>query len=153
MNFTSIDDLKEYVKTSVEEALVLEVAEKAKTIAAESAVQDVYSLFQPRIYERRGTMSNELFYETEQEGDLKVSIKPDAPFNEYMNTEGNSGNVAELIYYGQGGMGHYYGWGGKNYPIYSKPRKWMDTAREKLQDGEFKRLLKESLNARGIKTK
>lgn len=57
-----------------------EVAEEIQMDLAERASADVYGVYAPKIYERRGTLEDPSNYEI-SEGDMKISVTPIAEFN------------------------------------------------------------------------
>lgn len=57
-----------------------EVAEEMQIDLAERADADVYGVYEPKVYERRGTLNDPSNYKVETE-DMKVSVTPVAEFN------------------------------------------------------------------------
>lgn len=156
MVFKSIADLESHLKKEIQDCLEYEVAEEVKSTMAMWAEPDVYDKYEPRMYERRYTLTNKLFYDSEKTGDMKISVAPHIPFNPYMAVAGESTGMGEeeLIHYGNGGGGHRYLWEPKEDVPYKAPRPWIPDAKEDLESsGSAAAALAMGLQNKGIKVK
>ena len=72
-------DIEKEIRKKVNKVFA-EVAKEMQVDLAERADADVYGVYEPIIYERRGTLSDPSNYKVTT-GDLKVSVTPVAEFN------------------------------------------------------------------------
>lgn len=72
-------EIEKEIRAKVNE-IFKEVAEEVQIDLAERASADVYGVYAPKIYERRGTLEDPSNYSI-SEGDLMVSVTPIASFN------------------------------------------------------------------------
>ena len=149
----SLEDIRAKIVEVVEDALSAEVTDKALEQLYDSAEEVVYGAYEPKIYHRRKSFTKEEGYDFASDGEMRVRISANAPFNDWHNIEGNSGNEADLIFYGQDGR---YGWTPPNdrFPTYMLSRPWIDDAYDKLSSGDaLKNTMASALKARGLRVK
>ena len=152
----NIGDLRGIIEDTIAEAMVGEVYDKVVKQLCDSATERIYNAYDPKDYHRRKTFEKEDAYTFDTDGPMNMIIKADAEFNSAGNVEANSGNLAELIYYGDGGNGHTYGWmpPKDREPTYLYPRPWIDDARNKIEEsGVFKKAVVNALRSKGFKVR
>lgn len=158
MKFKSIGELEKYLKTEIQDCLEYEVAEEVKSAMSMWAEIDVYAAYpDPKSYERRGSLTNKLLYDSESTGKMKITVKPSIPFNPYLATEDEETGMGleRLVTYGQGAGGNY-GWKeprGRE-PTYKQPRPWIPDAMDDLKSsGSAAAALAMGLQGKGITVK
>jgi len=155
-NFSSLKELEKYLLKTVENAMNKEVADAVKDYIVMSVDENVYSVYEPKQYERRG-----LGYNSEGIGGKKN-------MKHVVTTKGNSVEVkvtdeakgetgfeylAELIEYGDKMYGGMYSY---DYPYppdarFLKPRPFMEKAKENLERDKYHvERLKEGLERQGL---
>lgn len=153
--FKSLDALMGSIKKKIDNALENEVAEIVKETEQQSAIYEVYAVYEPRMYERRGGDGGlgdmENMVSTVSGGTLTVTNE--TSFNSGYGTSNSGSNLDELVEYGDGGGGHHY-----DYPDrgFYQPRPFIQKTEESLAAGGCaipKAALEIGLERQGIRVK
>ena len=150
----SINEIKEIIEDTVTTAMANEVFDAATKALYDAAREVVYKGYNPKDYSRRRTFEEEKGYEFSY-NEMSMTITANAEFNDRGNTEANSGNLAELVY-GGNGSGGVYGWTPPNdrEPTYLYPRPWVDVASNQLKGNNIlKTAVTNALKSRGFKVR
>ena len=152
MQFQSIEELQEYVKSIIYGALRSHVTRRAIDLLETMAEINIYGVYEPKRYRRRYSFVNDAAYEIDginTVGGLNVMIQPWVPFNPGYGTSNDGHALAWLIEYGHGSAGMY------DYPVYEdylQPRPFVHPAYNYLAD-EYRDLLQIALEIEGLPVK
>lgn len=128
-DYTSLEALFKDLQKKINESLVDDVAPVVKSAMSDEVQNTVYSVYQPKIYERRfndGGLLDEENYHTELVADGTVAITNDTPINDIYGGD-DSMSLTEQVIEGKG-----YGYGNGTEP-YAQPRDFMEATREDLR--------------------
>ena len=132
--FKSLDALMGSIKKKINNALENEVAEFVKETEQQAAISEVYSVYSPKQYDRRGDaggladMGN---MESKVSGGV-LTVTNETDFDNRYNSLHSGNNLDELIEYGHGAGGLRYTYGDE-YPYdYIKPRPFIQKTKETL---------------------
>lgn len=171
-SYSSIAELENDIKAGINVALKEVVGISIATMLINNAQEVVYEGYDPTVYDyeigdRRYSLTQPGNYNIQLDGDMKLSVTPEAEFNPNIyifnpyakkwiqKSSSNSGNeLAGLINYGDGWNGYHYdfqddGDGDGDYSSYSAPRPFIDITKTELEGGMAKELLAESLRQLG----
>lgn len=143
MDIRNLKDLEKVLKQKVQEVMEDDVFEKVLQLGIKSAADEVYEAYTPTQYKRTYELLESFKYKPIENG------------IEFYNDRSDRGrNVAEIVE-----KGH---WGSEGYEFpsfypdgspkeYMYPRPFMANTKDGLENGEFKKALKDGLNKRGIR--
>lgn len=122
------------IKKKIDNALGNEVAEIVKEMEQQSAIYEVYAVYKPKMYKRRGdagglgSMDNMV----SQVSGGTLTVTNETPFSQEPESGNHGNNLDELVEYGDGGGGHYYEYRGAGF---RKPRPFIQKTKEILAGG------------------
>lgn len=148
--YSSLTELFASLQQSINETMVDEVATVVKETMQAEVQNTVYSVYNPKVYERRydqGGLIDEENYHAELVADGTVAITNDTSINEVYGGD-DSMSLTEQIIEGKG-----YNYGNGSEP-YAQPRDFIDATKEDLiQTGAHVEALKVGLSKRGFEVK
>ena len=148
--YSSLTELFASLQQSINETMVDEVATVAKETMQAEVQNTVYSVYNPKMYERRydqGGLIDEENYHAELVADGTVAITNDTPINEVYGGD-DSMSLTEQIIEGKG-----YNYGNGSEP-YAQPRDFISATEEDLiKTGAHVEALKVGLSKRGFEVK
>ncbi len=157
-----IEAMRGVLQATITDILSNEVAESIKEIEAKKVEEQVYGVYSPSIYKRRGgggglaDVANMITYVD----NMEIAIVNETPFNHAYDFKSpsfipppNSGNdgLAILVEGGQGAGGYIY-----NYPYHDEflaPRPFTHETIEALKKGALKKMFVQAFKRRGIVAK
>ena len=114
------------------------VANEIRNDLANRASAEVYGVYDPLIYERRGTLEWPRTYDVEV-GDMEITITPIAPFNRRYGGWNYGDELGGFMNFGRGWHGYVMGNGAIDVPL---PRPYLSNAAE-----EWNWKIQEEMNA------
>lgn len=149
-DYTSLEALFIDLQKKINESLVEDVAPVVKSIMGDEVQNTVYSVYQPKMYERRfndGGLLDEENYHAELIENGTVAITNDTPINDIYGGDDSMSLTQQVIE----GVGYTYGNGTEPY---AQPRDFMEATREDLhQTNAHVEALKTGLKKRGFEVK
>ena len=110
-SYDDIDKLLNDIKSDIEDVLLDEVLEEVKDIELKHVEDDVFSVYSPKIYERRSLESGGIDDPENIVGevrDMQLEVDNITPFNDGYGTYNHGIGLADLINDGDGKSGYYY---------------------------------------------
>jgi hypothetical protein len=160
MVFKSMDELFKHIKDTVNNSLENEVTDTVREFEQQHIDDDVYSVYKPKMYKRRGldggliADENIIGYVDESKSTLTVvNATPPNPHALDEDLVTTDKNLPELIEYGDGYNGNNY-----DFPTddgaFMYPRPFVENTIDELKNTkEHIKALKEGLKRNGINTK
>jgi hypothetical protein len=149
-DFTSLEALFTSLQQDINESLVKDVAPVVEETMQAEVQNTVYSVYQPKMYDRRlndGGLLDMGNYHSKLIEDGTVAITNDTPINEIYGGDDSMSLTEQIIE----GKGYIYGDGTEPY---AQPRDFMEAAREDLrQTNAHVEALKAGLSKRGYEIK
>jgi hypothetical protein len=151
--FNNFASLESYLKTAVSDTLRKEVFEEVKKCEQEHIQSDVYDVYSPSVYQRRG-LSNGLGADdnivlTEIDNLSIEVVNTTDPNSDYNGTTDKY--LSDLVEYGDGYNGYYY-----DYPTnraFTESRPFQENTVKDLQTSKKHiQAMREGLSKRGIQT-
>jgi len=148
--YDDIDLLLNDIESDIESVLTDEVLDTVKDIEIKHVEEDVFSIYRPKIYERRGHGNGGLDDPDnivgEITGKMDMEITNITPFNSGYGTYNKGDGLAELVNDGEGFSGHYYDYDGE----FTQPRPFLDNTEEEiLKTEQLDNALQKGLIKRG----
>ena len=154
--FKSLNDIERYIQEKINDVLVNEVAEDIAFVESEVIIDNVYSKYNPEMYDRRGLgggFADPGNIEGTLVADGELVVENVTPFNPGYETANSGSGLAGLIEYGDGYQGHTYDYYPKNKPAtYAEPRPFMEDTRDIVKRG-LKHTIATALEDRGLEVK
>lgn len=137
-NFNSVKDLLAYAQKQVNSTLKNEVAVEAVNTLKEHIVTDVYDVYSPQYYERKGAQGGFL-----DEDNIEVEVVDDETISvDSIRFDGNR-DVAQIVESGQGYM--------NDFEYNGVPRPFTENTREELRSSNrLQNAMKRGLKKRGL---
>lgn len=131
--FRSVKEVEKFLKGVIYDALDQDIADDIKEYESAAARSVVYGAYVPTMYSRRGTLQNVEYMRHTVDGNLKLEVVNEAPFNDYPSSDNKGNELAMLVELGNGGGGYYYEHFPKyEEPTFSYPRPFIRTAFEEF---------------------
>lgn len=125
------------IKKKIDNALGNEVAEIVKEMEQQSTIYEVYAMYTPVMYGRRGdagglgSMDNMV----SQVSGGTLTVTNETPFSQNPESGNYGNNLDELVEYGDGGGGHNYEYTRTGLSLYKAPRPFIQKTKETLAEG------------------
>jgi hypothetical protein len=149
--FNNFSSLKTYIKDSVKETLQNEVFEEIRDEEQKNIQSEVYDVYSPRKYRRRGMNGGLISDENIKPiliNDTTLEVINETPPNAGYNGTTNK-NLPELIEYGEGYKGYHYDY--PTDPAFTSPRPFTESTIQSLkQSKRHVAALKRGLKSKGI---
>lgn len=129
-NYDDIDELLIDIQSDIEDVLMDDVLDTIKDIELKHVERDVFSVYSPTIYKRRGvggiddpdniigTVNN-----------MELTVDNVTPFNDDYGTSNSGVGLAELINDGDNLHGYFYDYPGE----FNQPRPFIDNTVEEIE--------------------
>lgn len=148
----SIQELKTIIENKVMAALDTDVQKDVLTILEGQAKAEIYDVYVPIRYQRRGSFGEDEAYEVDKSKKMQIRITPTVPYNQSYTTSNSGDDLAGLVNYGDGWNGHSYDyWDG--YQSFGYARPFLSKTQESLSEGGYRELLISALEKYGLKVK
>lgn len=135
--YDDINTLLNDIKSDIEDVLMDEVLDTVKEIVLKHIEDDVYSVYKPSVYKRRGNsggLSDPDNIVGTIEGDMQLVVESITPFNEEYGGRNSGIGLAEMVNEG-GNSEHDYDYGFRSIEApYSKPRPFLDNTIEEIEN-------------------
>lgn len=130
--YDDVGTLIKDLKSDIEDVLMDEVLDEVKEIELKHVEDDVFSVYQPKIYERRRhggiSDSDNIIGEVK---DMQLEVDNITQFNDNYGTYNHGLGLAELINDGEHRGGYYYDYIGE----FTKPRPFLDNTIDEIENG------------------
>lgn len=129
-SYDDIDKLLNDIKADIEEVLMDEVLDKVKDIELRHIEDDVFSVYSPKIYERRrsGGIDDQDNIVGEV-NNMQLSVDNMARFDDGYGTYNHGIGLADLINDGEHLNGYFYDYPGE----FTEPRPFVDNTIEEIE--------------------
>ncbi|WP_222679368.1 hypothetical protein [Clostridium botulinum] len=160
MDFNSLEDLYKYAKVAHEESAINETQEAIKEVESKVIDEVVYSVYEPREYERRyeekgglGATKNMKVSKPIIHGNtIDINLTNETPLNP--PDDGYRRNYRLDVAVTNGGFMPYYEYRGKKNNTYLRPRPFNEKTEERLHiTKEHEKAYKNAMKAKGIDIK
>lgn len=131
-SYDDIDALLNDIKSDIENALMDEILDKVKDIELKHVEEDVFSVYSPKIYERRGSGDGGIDDPNNIVGtvnNMQLEVENVTQFNKCYGTFNSGVGLAELINDGESRNGFYYDYDGE----FTQPRPFIDNTIEEIE--------------------
>ena len=150
--YDDIDMLLNDLESDIEGTLTDEVLDVVKDIEIKHVEEDVFSVYRPKIYERRRTGGlddpDNIIGEITEKMDMEITNI--TPFDSGYGTYNKGDGLAELVNDGDGLSGFYYDYPGE----FLQPRPFLDNTEEEiLKTEQLDNALQKGLVKRGYDVK
>lgn len=129
-SYDDIDELLNDIKSDIEDTLMDEVLDKVKDIELKHVEDDVFSVYSPDIYERRGIGGiddpNNIIGTV---NNMQLEVDNITRFNSGYGTYNHGVGLAELINDGDSFNGYFYDYPGS----FNQPRPFIDNTAEEIE--------------------
>ena len=134
MKLKSLKELRNYIEKCIDDSLENEVLETVKKIEISHVDEDVFDVYSPSVYERRGVLGiddpDNIVGNISQNGVLEVENITE--FNPEYETENLGLGLVKLIEYGHGTSGYFY-----DYPTskdFTEPRPFISNTKKEIKE-------------------
>lgn len=136
--FNNFREIEKFLQGKINSTLKNEVAETVIETMQEKIEEEVYSVYDPKVYERQGYQGG-----LTDPSNIEVQVVDDNTISvENIRFDGNR-EVAEIVETGQGYM--------YNFPYNGRPRPFTEATREELRNTDkLKNSMRRGLKKRGI---
>ena len=130
--YDDIDMLLNDIKSDIEETLMNEVLDEIKDIELKHVEEDVFSVYSPKIYERRGSGAggiNDPDNIVGEVNNMQLEVDNVTQFNNAYGTFNRGVGLATLINDGESRNGFYYDYDGE----FTQSRPFIDNTIEEIE--------------------
>lgn len=151
----NLSDLKMYIQAQINATLRTDVKDEVVGMIGEMALDKVYGVYNPRMYQRRDSLLDPENYDGEvSDGVLTVRSTASPNYSYNGQYDYTVHNLAELIEYGHREGDQMYSYPPSSKTPYGQPRPFMEPTHEKLAQGDIlKNIIKKGLQRHGLTVK
>ena len=146
--YDDVDDLLKELEADIEDTLMHEVLDTVKEIELRHVEEDVFDVYSPKIYERRGMGMGGIDDSDNIVGtveNMELEVENITPFASGYGTWNRSVGLAELINDGNSTSGCFYDYPGE----FNQPRPFLDNTIEEIErTDDVENALAKGLNKR-----
>lgn len=127
--YDDIDMLLNDIKSDIDEVLMDDVLNEVRNIELKHVEDDVFSVYSPKIYERRGSGGiDDPENIVGEVNHMHLEVDNVTQFNDGYGTYNHGDGLAELINDGDSLTGHFYDYQGE----FNQPRPFLDNTIEEI---------------------
>ena len=128
--YDDINELLNDIKSDIEETLMDEVLDEVKEIELKHVEEDVFSVYSPKIYERRGNGGiDDPDNIVGEVNNMQLEVDNVTRFNDGYGTYNHGTGLADLINDGDSLNGYFYDYSGS----FNQPRPFIDNTIEEIE--------------------